>query len=777
MSTRKYTEYQKPVETTTVVEAEKKEVQPTVTSPVVQQQPVATNPFLGREDTSSYAKTVTSTPLKEEPLPVVQKPDPIVNVAETQKVSLSGTGGTRKYTEYQETPNTRAIVEAEKQEILSKSFYTKVGYPELAGKYPAFDVPSGLEVVKIEEQAISVPTPVRQGREGSGGIKNLTELKVTLAPKEIDSPKSLSQRYQEFVGNKPTGVIKEPYNPLKTSQAQTRSDFVSGAIGAFEGFVYGIVRGGALVIDLLPEKVRLTPKGQATEFVEKHIPKPPPSVIGGVIGKGIQGLTGIESNELEEATKSPAYAVGNVFGDVLLSTAISVGIKEVRGGKVTKLVGAKETELTKGTGTSLKTTKTTQYFTQAEKVPFSEAQKLKEFARYTTPKKVGLSGWQLRAEQYVDDTTRIVSKGSTTWRDASPIIETVRQASKPSLKETVLRTLHLSKSKVVGITAKEFGDETFTYSSKAVGIATAKGKAFVLDTRTMQGISQIYPYGSSVAKKTLSAFAIEGSIDPQVYLGLVKAVGSEVAQKWYPQMGGISTSLLGKAVEQGTVSGVKVVTSVVGVQVASGVLSGLAGVGGTVAPKFVKAGSSLLQVVPTIVMVRETSNILSNVPQIKPLERLSPYVDVGVKSDPAVGLTDFSGISPIIRVDQTKDIGSVVDIGSVIKIAQPKTVDSIIDIGSVRVDQPQDISSVPDQKITTDQTITSIPTIDETTIIDTPPVYPDPVPSPPVLPDLGKLGLTGGGGYVFYRAKGHGRQKRQYPIKGAIEVLKDLGVI
>ena len=276
-------------------------------------------------------------------------------------------------------------------------------------------------------------------------------------------------------------------------------------------------------------------------------PTPTGSLIGLALGNPEQA---------QEMNKMPyGYAIGAALGEGSLFVLESYGagkvISKIRGGKVTTITGARELEFARGTGDSLKVSRITQPILESQRVSGRSASQIAEFNRYIQPDKLLMGGSKIQIENYLDDTVRVISGSAEATRNAEPFLTTIQSAIKtnPSYFNRFLRTIGLAKNKpaqIVSMTAEGYSDEFIGFSSKTLGVVQ-KGKSVIFSTETVLANEAVYPLGTSIAKKTFTGIMLEGKIDSQVYLKLVRAVGYKVAQEWYPQMGGISMQILERA--------------------------------------------------------------------------------------------------------------------------------------------------------------------------------------------------------------------------------------
>jgi hypothetical protein len=105
-------------------------------------------------------------------------------------------------------------------------------------------------------------------------------------------------------------------------------------------------------------------------------------------------------------------------------------------------------------------------------------------------------------------------------------------------------------------------------------------------TTVKEATSVPYPEGmpteglTVLTSRRFTGVQIFGKVDPSVYLNFIKNVPPEVAQEWYPQMGGVGQTLLSQMVEKGGVSGVQVISRAFAFESAPSVLGpALAGIG------------------------------------------------------------------------------------------------------------------------------------------------------------------------------------------------------
>jgi len=573
----------------------------------------------------------------------------------------------RRITEYRETPETRGIVEREQAELQSRVFYKQIGYPEYGGKYAPIVVPEGSRVARIEEKTITAQGPLRDGDKA----KTTTTLEVSLEEKTVTPMKSVSEHIMDT--SKPTmeqvavGVKTDPMFLFKQQEKTTAKEFVAGAVASVEHTLYSGVKTASLIADFyqVPDIVR-----GSIKVASDYGPQPPPTVSSGLIGKGVGLVTGQESTDLEKATRSPAYAVGSILGDVLQSITLSETIKGIRGSnvKVKRLVGAKEQEFTKGTGKTLDRNRLTEYLTETKTVSKAEAKNLKEFQRLTTPTKIGLAGEQVRIEKYGGLDAIIRHKSAEVWRKPSPILETISASKKQGLVRTALDKLHLSRGsgdKVVAVSSKTFSEKGTVFSYKHIGITTKAGKSFVQSTDEIiaigtkagsKNLPMVFPKGMAFADKTFSGVLIEGTIDTQAYLKLTKAVGPAFAQKWYPQMGGVSASILQKTLP----ATVTVTTKIVGLQLASNVAGVLGGITGVVAPKLTSQFSSVIgagtKMYTSLIPLSILSRVVNEKQDPSIIIPFSKLPSRSLVSDPSFSITPKQTFPiPQVFVDQPQD--------------------------------------------------------------------------------------------------------------------------
>jgi len=166
---------------------------------------------------------------------------------------------------------------------LNKTFYKAIGYPQYAGKYETFSVPSGYKIKEITESLAGLQVafePIPEAPSFAERIYGL--IPVTGNIGDIIMGRWLGVKV------KPEPVLAVP----------------AGVVGGVESFVYSVGRLAGL-----------------------ETPRIPPTLIGGVVSSAL--ILG-ESPEMKEVRElGGSYAAGTVVADYLLSRGISRGISAV----------------------------------------------------------------------------------------------------------------------------------------------------------------------------------------------------------------------------------------------------------------------------------------------------------------------------------------------------------------------------------------------------------------------------------------------------------------
>jgi len=620
--------------------------------------------------------------------------------------------------------------------------------------------PTGYQIVpgsiktsdsNIEYQVQSTPEPVKQSDLSIASQLNIayqTGLKLFSALADKNLPKD------SVVNKLAKAEIEYGIAPVLGAHA--------GGTATLESTVYGIA-------SLPGSAVKSVKEGKLTyasgfEGFDENIktPRLAPTVTSSVINAALGS-----HRELEEIEKMPAgyklgYTTGSALTEAGLMAVESVGVGRVvsvvKGVKVTRLTGAKEVERLVGTGTSLKATRVTQPIVQTQRVSSKTASKIAEFKRYVTPENLLMGGKQVKVEHYADDTVRVVSGATQASREASPFVETVSRqvATQPSIAQKVLQTLRVVKptAKTTSMSMKEYASEGIGFSSKTLGVAE-KGKSLIYSTQTVKAPQAVFPYGEAVAKKTFTSAMIEGSIDPQVYLKLTKAVGPEVAQKWYPQMGGVSAQVIQRTMPKS----VRVVSDVIAVSTPK-TTSAVGTIGA------LNVGSEIVVASQAGAVDRKTESIpvRTEYSQFKQPEKIgnTPIFNIPPSDEPRN--KPFESFSEPVIVSPTDADFKPAIVSVVVPDVTPSYMPSTDDI------------EIPIESII------EIPRQDEPTkpIDDTPqkPVY---EPPPPIIIDVGISGLGFPSGFKFegggYSLPSHSRSVgmrstlKVHPILTGLEAL------
>jgi len=193
-----------------------------------------------------------------------------------------------------------ALAQEQQQRMMmeeSRQFYEKVGHPEFAGKYEPFEVPKGYKLKELTEE-----------KEG---------LRAVLV--KVEAP-SLAEQMKEY---KTTPLLAQFGLP---TPIRTPTDLLSQVMGK-KPEVHPLA--GVAGIMVAPAESLVYSVGRLMGFETPRIPTTVPSSLVSSAILSVQKWQLVASPELEEILKTPEYAVGTIFGDILLGLAIGKGAEKV----------------------------------------------------------------------------------------------------------------------------------------------------------------------------------------------------------------------------------------------------------------------------------------------------------------------------------------------------------------------------------------------------------------------------------------------------------------
>lgn len=399
-----------------------------------------------------------------------------------------------------------------------------------------------------------------------------------------------------------------------------RRDFVVGAVASFEGAFYGL---GSLVT-AIPQSIisrRLTfGNGWSLNNQGLTTPDLQPTGSGALISSAISGVQGKGWSPEAQAIwkKGPAFIAGSIVGDiaqtVVGSAVLSKGVQIARGGSALKIAAAteRETSFVSKTGYSV-SKRTTDLIITKERIPLSEAKRMKNLERFIKPDTIELGGTQTKLTKVSEVGTgskfsKIEAGGWEDLRAAEPYAAAAKQVTpKTSLLKTMVNTPRKTLLKSgVKATKKSMAAGLEDVQIKSMDLA--KGAKYVKTAKvTDRTVGLLTPEGamsrgSKVFKETgfgefnvisqsdrvITGVRMTGKIDSQVYLDFVKNVPANVSQKWLTQMGGVTQQQLTKMAAKKVKPDIWLSMKAVGFEVSSGSDVGLIGS----AIPFAKGGSS-----------------------------------------------------------------------------------------------------------------------------------------------------------------------------------------
>lgn len=308
--------------------------------------------------------------------------------------------------------------------------------------------------------------------------------------------------------------------------------------------------------------------------------------VNSALGAGISGiLSGGDPIEMGKGA-----AMGGLFslaGDKIIRPLL----QRAAGYKVSRVTGAEEIELTKGTENSLSSKRLTTLNMETERVPRGYGKWLSENQRYFLPEEVELGGKQT-----------ITSKGATGYEYREGLSYSASRGADPFIK---------AATGVSSRSSQGIADLSGSATKEIVTSSKNPGQILQQTQVTREAGGFLAPEITG-ARRSITAFQVKGKVDPQVYLDYLKVVPKDVSQGWLYQMGGISAVQIQKLAVSPKSQLMTVFTNVVDVQ------SGK--VGYTSVPGFV---GSTKAAAPVLKRLERSSSINVNSVAVEP-SKISP---------------------------------------------------------------------------------------------------------------------------------------------------------
>ena len=263
----------------------------------------------------------------------------------------------------------------------SVEFWTKLGYPEYAGKYAPIKIPEGMEIESIRETKHGLEIKFKQP-------KTWTEQWIELA--EANVPKPIRE-VLPFVS--PIYSSLYPWASAFPELKKLPWHLQYGVIASFESLAKGVPH---LAVQLWPFASEEWKKG-----AHKWIGPMPSSFSGAVVSSAIGAVTGKGVAEpwrelLEWERKYPGYTAGTILGDILASLLISKGIEKlwvrIRGVEAVKIKAVEEFENLMAQEKILRAYTTSRIITEKVRIPYRYYTWLDEFMEHFTPEEIVLAG-------------------------------------------------------------------------------------------------------------------------------------------------------------------------------------------------------------------------------------------------------------------------------------------------------------------------------------------------------------------------------------------------
>jgi len=190
-----------------------------------------------------------------------------------------------------------------------------------------YDVELGLrELSIIQEQRV-------EGYEFVGKVG--TELYFTPKEKKGIAESILSLPFPSYKGPSLMGIISPETKKIPLTATTSEFRRITGkTVHPLSGFA-GLIASVESPVYIL---------GRLAGF---RTPRPPPTLTGGLIGKGLQAGVGWKSTELERTMAyGPEYAVGTIFGDIFVSYATGKAVSKVAKPLTTRVTAKTQSWLT-----------------------------------------------------------------------------------------------------------------------------------------------------------------------------------------------------------------------------------------------------------------------------------------------------------------------------------------------------------------------------------------------------------------------------------------------
>jgi len=382
-----------------------------------------------------------------------------------------------------------------------------------------------------QQQPVSSPGQLRhEEQQHPWGQKGEFIAPILVAAQRLGSPRPSDILYWQ--------AMQMRSNPAAVLMAGFQQSLVAKAIGAKPEPGAGLMVAGGIV-------------ESAESTLELAFPYPVPTPARPLTGARLAGIA--------IGSYYQGKAFGYVFEEPLQVLGEKIGAKlakfdkDITGGRVTRfaqkvserfgspkavrIAGAEELEATVAEEGNMTSARMTKLHFEEEPIKSMGGLAAKEFSRYVTPDELMVSGTE-RVLAAGGDDVALISRAYESVRPASTFVEAAKGAKEAFYKEIA--------------------------TSTGVGeIFQTTGKKGFVEAITALESENLTAEGGSIAQRALTGFQMTGKIDPQVYLNLVRAVGPEVAQTWYPQMGGVTLQQIERL---GTKEGISVLMRAVDIK-------------------------------------------------------------------------------------------------------------------------------------------------------------------------------------------------------------------